>query len=144
MALFRLSEEAWAATGGHLPKNQPGARQVDDRRVIHGIVNMLKVGCRWGEPSRLRTLHVGLEPVQPVIAPWLLAQAAGRAGRVRYLLADKGCDADRLRRSLCDAGAAPVIAARRNCKRIACTYRSSKSKTVIYDGPYGTIVWLFR
>jgi hypothetical protein len=25
-----------------LPKNQPGARRVDDRRVISGIVHMLK------------------------------------------------------------------------------------------------------
>jgi len=38
-----------AASGrlGHLPKNQPGARRVDDRRVISGIVHVLKVGCRW-------------------------------------------------------------------------------------------------
>lgn len=31
----------------HLPKNQPGARQVDDQRVISGIVHVLKVGCQW-------------------------------------------------------------------------------------------------
>ena len=31
----------------HLPQNQPGARWVDDRRVISGIVHVLKVGCRW-------------------------------------------------------------------------------------------------
>jgi len=29
-----------------LPKNQPGARRVDDRRVISGILHVLKVGCR--------------------------------------------------------------------------------------------------
>nr|WP_236697020.1 IS5 family transposase [Sphingomonas sp. Leaf257] len=40
-----------------------------------------------------------------------------RAGRMRYLLADKGYDADRLRRSLRDAGAVPVISGRRNRKR---------------------------
>lgn len=33
MALFWLSDEAWAAIEPHLPKNQPGARRVDDRRV---------------------------------------------------------------------------------------------------------------
>ncbi|MBA2155914.1 transposase, partial [Enterobacter roggenkampii] len=27
--------------------NQPGARKVDDRRVISGIVHMLKCGGRW-------------------------------------------------------------------------------------------------
>jgi hypothetical protein len=35
--LFWLSDEAWAAIEPHLPKNQPGARRVDDRRVISGI-----------------------------------------------------------------------------------------------------------
>jgi transposase len=47
MALFWLSDEAWTAIEPHLPKNQPGARQVDDRRVISGIIHVLKVGCRW-------------------------------------------------------------------------------------------------
>lgn len=47
MALFWLSDEAWAVIEPHLPKNQPGARRVDDRRVISGIVHVLKVGCRW-------------------------------------------------------------------------------------------------
>lgn len=37
--LFWLNDEAWAAIEPHLPKNQPGARRVDDRRV--------KSGCRW-------------------------------------------------------------------------------------------------
>ncbi len=46
-SLFWLSDEAWAAIEPHLPANQPGARRVDDRRVISGIVHVLKVGCRW-------------------------------------------------------------------------------------------------
>lgn len=45
--LFWLNDEAWAAIEPHLPKNQPGARRVDDRRVISGIVHVLKTGCRW-------------------------------------------------------------------------------------------------
>lgn len=40
-----------------------------------------------------------------------------RAGRMRYLLADKGYDADRLRCSLREVGAVPVIPGRRNRKR---------------------------
>jgi len=44
--LFWLSDEAWAAIEPHLPHNQPGARRVDDRRVISGIVHVLKTGCR--------------------------------------------------------------------------------------------------
>jgi len=46
-ALFWLSDEAWAAIEPHLPRNQPGARRVDDRRVISGILHVLKTGCRW-------------------------------------------------------------------------------------------------
>jgi transposase len=45
--LFWLSDEAWAAIEPHLPRNQPGARRVDDRRVISGILHVLKTGCRW-------------------------------------------------------------------------------------------------
>ena len=30
-----------------LPTNQPGARYVDDRRVLSGIVHVLKSGARW-------------------------------------------------------------------------------------------------
>ena len=47
MALFWLSDKAWAAIEPHLPQNQPGARRIDDRRVISGILHVLKVGCRW-------------------------------------------------------------------------------------------------
>lgn len=45
--LFWLSDEQWAAIEPLLPKNQPGARRVDDRRVISGIIHVLKIGCRW-------------------------------------------------------------------------------------------------
>ena len=45
--VFWLSDEHWAAIEPHLPTNQPGARRVDDRRVISGIIHVLKTGCRW-------------------------------------------------------------------------------------------------
>ena len=44
---FWLSDDAWAAIEPHLPKNQPGARRVGNRRVISGILHVLKTGCRW-------------------------------------------------------------------------------------------------
>jgi putative transposase len=44
---FWLNDRQWAAIEPVLPRNQPGARRVDDRRVISGIVHVLKVGCRW-------------------------------------------------------------------------------------------------
>ncbi len=45
--LFWLSDEQWKAIEPHLPTNQPGARRVDDRRVLSGIFHVLKSGCRW-------------------------------------------------------------------------------------------------
>jgi transposase len=50
---FWLSDGAWAAIEPLLPKNQPGARRVDDRRVIGGIVHVLKAGCRWKDTPSL-------------------------------------------------------------------------------------------
>src|SRR5271168_891120 len=44
---FWLSEAQWGAIEPLLPKNQPGARRTDDRRVISGIVHVLKTGRRW-------------------------------------------------------------------------------------------------
>ena len=44
---FWLSDAQWAAIDPLLPKNRPGARRVDGRRVISGIVHVLRSGCRW-------------------------------------------------------------------------------------------------
>src|SRR5918992_280299 len=44
---FWLDDRQWAVIEPLLPKNQPGARRVDDRRVISGILHVLKSGCRW-------------------------------------------------------------------------------------------------
>jgi transposase len=45
--LFWLNDEQWAVLEPFMPQNQPGARRVDDRRVISGIVHVLKTGGRW-------------------------------------------------------------------------------------------------
>jgi len=47
MALFWLTDEQWARIEVFMPKNRPGARRVDDRRVISGVFHVLKSGCRW-------------------------------------------------------------------------------------------------
>jgi transposase len=44
---FWLSDKQWLAIEPCMPTNQPGARRVDDRRVISGIIHVLKSGCRW-------------------------------------------------------------------------------------------------
>ena len=45
--LFWLSDAQWAVIGPLLPNNKGGARRVDDRLVISGIIHVLKVGRRW-------------------------------------------------------------------------------------------------
>ena len=45
--LFWLSDEEWARIERYLPRGRRGTRQVDDRRVISGIIHMLKTGARW-------------------------------------------------------------------------------------------------
>jgi transposase len=45
--LFWLSDRAWSAIEPYLPKNQPGARRADDRRILSGIIHVLKCGGGW-------------------------------------------------------------------------------------------------
>ena len=45
--LFWLSDEAWAVVDLHLPRGRPGKPRVDDRRVISGIIHVVKSGGRW-------------------------------------------------------------------------------------------------
>ena len=45
--LFWLSDEQWRAIEPYLPTDVRGKERVDDRRVISGILHVLKSGCRW-------------------------------------------------------------------------------------------------
>lgn len=45
--LFWLSDEKWARIEPHLPTKVRGKKRVDDRKVISGIVHVLKSACRW-------------------------------------------------------------------------------------------------
>ncbi|MCA1300861.1 IS5 family transposase [Stappia indica] len=180
-----------------MPRNKGGARRVDDRRVISGIIHVLKVGCGWCDcpadygpsttvynrfnrwsrkrfwadlvealaasgavtkctsidstyvkahrsahggkgaknqaigPSRggqTTKIHVltdvigrpfafmltGGNAADSPVAPHLLAGLKG----VRYLLADKGYDANSLRKRLRQGAIVPVIPGRSNRKRV--------------------------
>ena len=196
--LFWLSDSQWAVIEPFMPRNQPGARRVDDRRTISGIIHVIKSGCRWrdcpaaygphttvynrfnrwsrrgfwrgmltalaeagwvAETAALdatyvkahRSAHGGQRGAKaqaigtsrggqttkvhivtdvvgrPAVihltpgnasdirtAPELLARVPGR---LRRLVADRGYDADELRRDLRSAGATPVIPGRRTRKR---------------------------
>jgi len=43
--LFWLSDEQWTRIEPHLPSDVRGKERVDDRRVISGILHVLKSGC---------------------------------------------------------------------------------------------------
>jgi transposase len=45
--LFWLSDEQWEQIRPYLPTDVRGKARVDDRRVISGILHVLKSGCRW-------------------------------------------------------------------------------------------------
>lgn len=44
---YWLSDSEWSAIEPHLPRGRRGAHRVDDRRIISGIVHMLRSGARW-------------------------------------------------------------------------------------------------
>jgi transposase len=45
--LFWLSDDQWRQIAPHLPSDVRGKDRVDDRRVISGILHVLRSGCRW-------------------------------------------------------------------------------------------------
>ena len=84
MTLLWLLDEAWATIEPHLPKNQPRrparGRPAGDLRhpvCAQGWLSLVRL------PGRLRPVDDGVQPVQPLVAPGLLAEAAERAGRCR-------------------------------------------------------------
>ena len=53
MDRFWLTDEQFAKIAPHLPTDTRGKERVDDRRVISGIVHVLKSGGRWADaPAR--------------------------------------------------------------------------------------------
>ena len=45
--LFWLNEDQWSRIEPYLPTDVRGKERVDDRRVISGILHVIKSGCRW-------------------------------------------------------------------------------------------------
>ena len=59
--LFWLSDEQWTVIQPLLPTDVRGKERVDDRRVISGIIFVIKSGCRWcdcpPEYGRAKTIY---------------------------------------------------------------------------------------
>src|ERR1700720_3681826 len=45
--LFWLDDNQWQQIEPPLPTDVPGKERADDRRVISGILHVLRSGCRW-------------------------------------------------------------------------------------------------
>ena len=45
--LFWLDDDQWRRIEPHLPTDVRGKERADDRRVISGILHVLRSGCRW-------------------------------------------------------------------------------------------------
>jgi len=58
--LFWLNDEQWQRVQPHLPTDVRGIKRMDDRRVISGIVHVLKSGCRWTECPEVYGPHARL------------------------------------------------------------------------------------
>ena len=52
MDRFWLTDEQFAKIAPHLPTDTRGKERVDDRRVISGIVQVLRSGGRWADAAR--------------------------------------------------------------------------------------------
>ena len=47
--MFWLDDEQWQRIKPHLPTDVRGVERQDDRRIISGIIHVLKSGCRWSD-----------------------------------------------------------------------------------------------
>ncbi|MBX3594138.1 MAG: transposase [Sphingomonas sp.] len=57
-----LSDAEWAKIEPLLPQGRSGARRVDDRRVIAGIMHMLKSGARFSGSIGSKSFRARLLP----------------------------------------------------------------------------------
>ena len=54
---FWLTDKQFARIKPHLPTDTRGKPRVDDRRVISGIIHVLKSGARWADAPSLYGPH---------------------------------------------------------------------------------------
>ena len=78
--LYWLSDEEWQRIEPLLPRGRRGARRVDDRRVISGIVHMLRSGGRWRDCPPEYGPYTNLQPLQSLEG----LRAPDRAGPHRH------------------------------------------------------------
>ena len=81
--LFRLSEEQLERIKPFFPKPR-GVSRVDDRKVLSGIIYVLRSGLRSrGCPSRLWTLQDPHQPLPPLVGEGHFPDDPLRVGPLR-------------------------------------------------------------
>src|SRR5204862_8012353 len=90
---FWLNDRQFTRLVPHLPTDTRGKPRVDDRRVISGIVHVLKYGCRWADSPLLyvprKKLHTRFVP-RAAKGAWLdlIHSRAAAGGRPHAALID--------------------------------------------------------
>jgi transposase len=93
-----------------LPTNQPGARRVDDRHIISGIVHMLRIGGRWQDcpvccgPSTTIYNRYHRWSGRSIWAGMLAALVEATPGRLHLI----ECTTDKAHRSAADRNEGPT------------------------------------
>ena len=91
--LFWLSDEQWARIKPRLPTDVRGVERADDRRVISGIVFVIRNGLRWRDAPRDYGPH---KTIYNRFVRWsrlgvfnrIFAELARKAGKPRRLMID--------------------------------------------------------
>jgi len=62
---FWFNDEEWTKIEPHLPTNQQGPARHDDRRILSGIMQVMKSGCRWKDcpenTAPIKRFTIGLQ-----------------------------------------------------------------------------------
>lgn len=82
--LFWLNEAQMERLRPHLPDKVRGVARVDDRRVISGIIHVLKSGCRWVDAPAV------YGPRKTLYNRWRRWAEKGHWVRIFEALADEG------------------------------------------------------
>jgi transposase len=62
---YELTDYEWAAIKPFLPNKPRGVPRVNDRRVLNGILWVLRSGAPWrGSAAQLRSVHHLLQPLR--------------------------------------------------------------------------------
>ena len=119
--LIWLSEAQMRRIEPYFPLSH-GVPRVDDRRVISGIIFVIRNGLRWRD-GRGRPLVMLLSEGQMSDYKPVLSEVEGRAAlmvdalpKAKAMLGDRGYDADWFRLALSERGIAPCIPSKTNRK----------------------------